>query len=111
MEKIELGGMVYEFEDGIALMAMLDEEADRVYEAVFAKTNGPLTLDELREMDGEPVWVVPLNSEDWTAHWNIVKPDYIMAPSLTVEARMYLLYLRDDVYGKAWLAYRRKQEA
>lgn len=28
-----------------------------------AETNDPLTLDELREMDGQPVWVVPWNEE------------------------------------------------
>ena len=29
--------------------------------ALIAPPNAPLTLEELREMDGEPVWVVELN--------------------------------------------------
>lgn len=32
--------------------------------------NTPLTLEELREMDGEPVWVVELN--DYPPHWGLV---------------------------------------
>lgn len=32
--------------------------------------NPPLTLDELREMDGEPVWVVELN--DYPPRWGLV---------------------------------------
>lgn len=32
--------------------------------------NGPLTLEELREMDGEPVWVVELNG--YPPHWALV---------------------------------------
>ena len=32
--------------------------------------NDPLTLEELREMDGEPVWVVELNG--YPPHWGLV---------------------------------------
>ena len=28
--------------------------------AALSQQNGPLTLEQLREMDGEPVWVTPL---------------------------------------------------
>lgn len=63
MERIEVGGMVYEFEDGISLMMLLDENADRVYESVSTNApppNDPLTLEELREMwkmDGDPAYL------------------------------------------------------
>lgn len=39
-------------------------------EALRNPPNSPLTLDELREMDGEPVWVVELN--DYPSHWGLV---------------------------------------
>ncbi len=75
-----------------------------------AEKNEPLTLNELREMDGEPVWVVPLEKEpDWNPCWVIYGGDYSIIPSKTKESRAYLLYLRED-YGKTWLAYRRKPE-
>lgn len=32
--------------------------------------NDPLTLEELREMDGEPVWVVEING--YPPHWGLV---------------------------------------
>ena len=35
-----------------------------------APPNDPLTLEELREMDGEPVWVVELNG--YPPHWGLV---------------------------------------
>lgn len=37
---------------------------------VSTSPNDPLTLEELREMDGEPVWVVELNG--YPPHWGLV---------------------------------------
>lgn len=61
--------------------------------------NDPLTLEELREMDGEPVWI-----DDWFEDfhgWELSETasDYFEGDSRTVEA-----------YGTRWLAYRRKPE-
>ena len=59
MQRIEVNGLVYEFEDDMSLMSLLDENADRVYEGIAteeAPPNDPLTLEELREMDGKPVY-------------------------------------------------------
>ena len=68
-----------------------------------APPNGPLTLEQLREMDGQPVWVELIG---------------IKRPSA-----WYLLNLRDKeavnkrggfvsliYYGDTWLAYRRRPE-
>lgn len=73
------------------------------YETIATKPNDPLTLEELRKMDGEPVWVERIN---------IDRPN-----------KWYLLNLRENVavnnrggfvslthYGDTWLAYRRKPE-
>lgn len=71
-----------------------------------AEKNEPLTLDELRQMDGEPVWIV--ESPDW-GHWE-----------LSGEAVDYLEGRETDFYGMrhddpagryglhklGWLAYR-----
>ena len=62
----------------------------------------PLTLDELRKMDGEPVWVQSPGVLEY-GRWAIVEG-----------VGENCLFLRDDFtchdYGKTWLAYRQKPE-
>ena len=72
--------------------------------------NEPLTLEELREMDGEPVWIV--EHPDW-GHWE-----------LSADAEDYIADRDQDLYGLkhddpagqcglhvlGWLAYRRPPE-
>lgn len=82
-------GCPWEIDSGIAMR-------------LLAPPNAPLTLAELREMDGEPVWVI--------------SPDYVFEPC------WMLVMLRNDFvmanwqfcdfreYGKTWLAYRRRPE-
>ena len=66
--------------------------------------NDPLTLDELRRMEGQPVYIV-----ENTEYWAIVNS--------FDQAGVYLLsYGNPDdygyfgFYGKTWLAYRQKPE-
>ena len=66
--------------------------------------NEPLTLDELRQMEGQPVYIV-----ENTEYWAIVNS--------FDQAGVYLLsYGNPDdygyfgFYGKTWLAYRQKPE-
>ncbi|WP_297312323.1 hypothetical protein [uncultured Oscillibacter sp.] len=67
--------------------------------------NPPLTLEELREMDGEPVWVVPLNDFD------ILPANYLVnAYEEQIVVDKFGAYLDFEDYGKTWLAYRRKPE-
>ena len=56
--------------------------------------NDPLTLDELRKMDGEPVWLVNQNGGRWV----------IMSGAYLWDSR------KNADYGKTWLAYRQKPE-
>lgn len=64
--------------------------------------NTPLTLDELRQMDGEPVWVQSPGVPEY-GRWAIVEG-----------VGENCLFLHDDFtcheYGKTWLAYRQKPE-
>lgn len=56
MQRIEANGLVYEFEDDMSLMSLLDENSDRVYEGtVTGKTppNDPLTLSALEAVQAE----------------------------------------------------------
>ena len=66
--------------------------------------NEPLTMDELRRMEGQPVYIV-----ENTEYWAIVNS--------FDQAGVYLLsYGNPDdygyfgLYGKTWLAYRQKPE-
>ena len=62
----------------------------------------PLTLDELRKMDGEPVWVQSPGVPEY-GRWAIVEG-----------VGENCLFLHDDFtchdYGKTWIAYRKKPE-
>ena len=76
----------------------------------LTQPNEPLTLDELRQMDGHPVWVV--ERPDW-GHWE-----------LSADAEDYIAERDQDFYGLkhndpagryglhmlGWLAYRRPPE-
>ena len=79
----------------------LAESALRQQETV-ANRNDPLTMEELRQMDGEPVWVQSPGIPEY-GRWAIVEG-----------AGENCLFLHDDFtchdYGKTWLAYRQKQE-
>lgn len=57
--------------------------------------NEPLTLEELREMGGEPYWLVGLREDSAPPHWSILD-------SFVAE------HIEDYRYGENWLAYRRK---
>lgn len=59
--------------------------------------NEPLTLEELREMGGQPYWHVGLREESSPPHWNILDP-------------FYAKHIKDYRYGENWLAYRRPPE-
>lgn len=84
------------------------EEACRIISSLETPPNDPLTLEELRKMIGEPLWVVPLGKEpDWKPCWVICMEDYILVHSTTSESRVYILRRNED-YGKTWLAYRYK---
>ncbi len=63
--------------------------------------NEPLTLDELRNMDGEPVYVVVLYAK--TAWWAVVRT--VTSEKLTTD---YGGWFDMTEYGKTWLAYRHK---
>lgn len=80
-------------------------DAAPAVEAEPAPSNTPLTLEQLREMDGEPVWVVPLNDFD------ILPANYLVnAYEEQIVVDKFGAYLDFEDYGKTWLAYRRRPE-
>ncbi len=71
-------------------------------QALIPPPNDPLTLEELWEMDGEPVWVVQTD--------NLLPPFWglIDAKDETVANSVYSATFED--YGTEWQAYRRRPE-
>lgn len=61
-------------------------------EAVRGHGSEPLTLEQLREMGGQPYWHVGLQTDSPEAHWKILDLFVARCPE-------------DYGYGKRWLAY------
>lgn len=81
----------------------------------YEPPNDPLTLDELREMGGEPVWVKV--SENWRESgvkdgWRLVR-----LHKSDDRLRLYFYdthfgptFVAEQNYVQSWIAYRRKPE-
>lgn len=99
--------------DSSLLCECVDAEACRMGAAALRELDAqenpePLTLEELRQMNGEPVWIV--EHPDW-GHWELAE-----------DAEDYLMDRDEDFYGMkhndpfgrfglhvlGWLAYRHK---
>ena len=78
----------------------------KTYESVtLTPPNEPLTLDELREMNGEPVWVVPIGKCKWaTRQWCVLAADEALIPGVDH------WWWSFEGYGETWMAYRRPPE-
>lgn len=75
---------------------------------IVAPPNDLLSPEELREMDGEPVWVILPADAGWEPCWMIVMTEFnIVARDLNIYRAVYC---RFDGCGTYWLAYRRKPE-
>ena len=77
--------------------------------AALSQPNEPLTIEQLREMDGEPVWVKCLKPDKYTCPpvgWRILELSF--TGKFGVWNGDCALIERD--YGTDWLAYRRPKE-
>ena len=74
--------------------------------AALSQPNEPMTLEQLREMDGEPVWVQTPGIPQY-GRWVIVA-------GIDTNDGQKTLYCQGDYtcrnYGQDWLAYRRPPE-
>ncbi len=81
---------------------------DRIASLGAAPENKPLTLEELQQMDGEPVWTVGTGANRSKSYWCLVmrfrESVYTVVGDEMVEVGEFCQY------GKTWLAYRRKPE-
>lgn len=97
------------------VLRTIDEQATV---AVSQPANEPLTLEQLREMDGEPVWTVGVSHTDdgsWSM-WDIIEDvndEGITFGYSTEHCDWWNYNLRGadgKLCGCAWIAYRRKPE-
>jgi len=82
------------------------EQAIEAWNRRAAPPNEPLTLDELREMDGEPVWIVNISHiNKFTGHWDICdwqNGEVVEFPYCMEQPDLQLL-------GITWWAYRQRR--
>ena len=73
----------------------------------YQKTpNEPMTLEQLREMDGEPVWIVDVGPHKWYGPgWAIVDRDNCLVRTVKNWNAVFF-----EKYGERWLAYCRPPE-
>lgn len=76
------------------------------------KRNDPITWDELRQMEGNPVWVEILSDEiDLSSRWMMVARE-TKAHSLPLaytDDMGHWIYGHEDDLGKTWQAYRKER--
>lgn len=79
-------------------MRLLDEACRIAADVLRNKPTGkPLTLEQLRKMDGQPVWV---ETKAGLKFWGIVTKICVSSGD-----GRYLLITEDTEYGQTWLAY------
>ena len=67
----------------------------------------PLTLDELRKMDGEPVWIKLFDPDE--AFW-VLRNGWVDTRNPEPMILFHMRWYSHVDYGKTWLAYRQKPE-
>ena len=86
---------------------MLREVEREVKEApTLTPPNEPLTIEQLREMDGEPVWFVDIKGRKWyPPGWAIVDRENCLVRLVKSWNPIFF-----EKYGEWWIAYRRPPE-
>lgn len=99
--------------DGFPLEKEVVENENALHEAIAllkthpdAQPNEPLTLEELRGMEGWPVWTVTKGISDY-GRWEIVIDAECEDRLEMVDGADGFYEIDTDSYGKTWLAYRR----
>ena len=89
-----------DFEDAlwVAISALRQQDA---------RKNDPLTLDELRQMDGEPVWIKLFDPDE--EFW-VLRNEWVDTRNPEPMILFHMRWYSNVDYGKTWLAYRRKPE-
>ncbi len=112
-----------EFMDGVYSLLSDDPTWDRANQIIDlfdaapvaeSESNEPLTLDELREMDGAPVWIVNVSAiNQFKGHWDICdweNGERVIFPYCMEEPNLDDYDPEEKLGIAGWRAYRRKPE-
>ena len=98
-----------EYKSEAKAIAAWNRRADHIRDATKMVSNAPLTLDELRQMDGEPIWVVTLDGTDEPRREMVVfAGKYGIDLICVLNGVETSDYADFDLYNDTWLAYRNK---
>ena len=97
-------------QDRVALNLLEQVLYDIQHVPTLTPPNEPLTSDELREMDGQPVYVVPENEYSELGGWCVISADDSDDYSCALVPGTDCWRWRFEAYGEQWLAYRRPPE-
>ena len=93
----ELADKFWEMVESSAAVRHVRNQAEKKRTPTIREFLSGWSLEELREMGGQPYWHVGLREESPPPHWNILDP-------------FYAKHIEDYRYGENWLAYRRPPE-
>ena len=98
-------------EDALQYLKWYKDLADDSEAFAAWKENPPLTWEELKDMEGKPVWIEADNGQEQFKHWFIID-DFTMSdiPGLQI---MWCLYQSFRFWeadlGKTWQAFRKER--
>lgn len=108
LDNLRCLGCGYEHSCSTHGCAIINETVQRLETLTKSKANDPLSLEELREMDGEPVWVVfndyPLECWALVRLWSAPPHNIFLIFKSCVE------YFADDMMRDGVKIYRQKPE-
>lgn len=100
-----------EREDGLSYYEALDLAISALREQEHfrevTKKVEPLTLDELRQMDGEPVWIKLFDTDE---EFLVLRNEWVDTRNPEPMILFHMRWYSHADYGKTWLAYRQKPE-
>ncbi len=99
--EIDMAEEVFDGDGGYKIFGYSKRQIDAA-PTIAPQPNDPLTLEELRGMDGEPVWIVPMRGSGGFCTWMLVDAEYELCREAHGEMAVF------ENCGKTWLAYRRK---
>lgn len=106
------GGFSGEWARSIALCEALSMAAAALREqeakCVEIEAVKPLTLDELREMDGQPVLIELLDTDELYKKFWVIRTDWCDTRNPEPMIMFHMRWYSHADYGKTWLAYRHK---
>lgn len=84
-------------------------DSETAMRLLIPPSNAPLTLEELWQMDGEPVWLLPIQFGVPYGYWGIITEISDDGVRLATKENPYD-FGASSLYGVTWIAYRHKLE-